>query len=65
MSIGYLVAATIVAWCTFSALAPLRRPRARGAVSFLSALVFNEQPWRRAAKNRAARAIAAATGEEA
>ncbi len=44
MPIGYLVAVTLVAWCTLFALAPLRRPRALGVMSFTFGFVLNELP---------------------
>jgi hypothetical protein len=43
--IGYVVTATIVAWCTLLALAPLRRPFALGAMSFGFGFVLNELPF--------------------
>jgi hypothetical protein len=43
--IGYLVSATVVAWCTLFALAPLRRPGALGAMSFRFGLLLNELPF--------------------
>ncbi|WP_433235178.1 alpha/beta hydrolase [Streptosporangium sp. CA-135522] len=45
MPIGYLVPVALVAWCTVFALAPLRRPRFLGAMSFRSGLVLNELPF--------------------
>jgi acetyl esterase/lipase len=43
--VGYLVAVALVAWCTLSALAPMRRPRVLGAMSFFFGLVLNESPF--------------------
>jgi acetyl esterase/lipase len=45
MPIGYLVAATFVAWCTLFALFPLRRPGALGAMSFRFGFLLNELPF--------------------
>jgi acetyl esterase/lipase len=42
--IGYLVAVVIVAWCTFFAVLPLRRPRALGRWTWRFSLVLNELP---------------------
>jgi acetyl esterase/lipase len=43
--IGYLVTAALAAWCTLLALAPLRRPFALGAMSFLFGFALNELPF--------------------
>jgi hypothetical protein len=43
--IGYLVTATLVAWCTVLALAPLRRPGVLGAMSFRFGFLLNELPF--------------------
>lgn len=44
MPVGYLIAVTLVALCTVSALMPLRRPRVAAAVSFRLATALNELP---------------------
>ena len=43
--IGYLVTGALACWCTLLALAPLRRPLALGAMSFLFGFVLNELPF--------------------
>ncbi len=42
--IGYLVTVAIVAWCTFFAVLPLRRPRALARWTWRFSLVLNELP---------------------
>jgi acetyl esterase/lipase len=42
--IGYLVAVLIIAWCTFFAVLPLRRPRTLARWSWGFSLVLNELP---------------------
>jgi acetyl esterase/lipase len=43
--VGYLVATSLLAWCTLLALRPLRRPRPLAALSFRLGLVLNELPF--------------------
>ena len=43
--IGYLVTGALVCWCTLMALAPLRRPLALGAMSFLCGFALSELPF--------------------
>ena len=45
MPVGYLVAVTLVAWSTLFALAPVRRPRALGIISWLFGFLVNELPF--------------------
>ena len=45
MPIGYLVTATLVAWCTLFALAPPRRPSALERLSNMSGFLVNEMPF--------------------
>ena len=42
---GYLITSIAMAWMTFSALVPLRRPRWLAQVSFQSGLLVSEQPF--------------------
>jgi hypothetical protein len=43
--VGYLVTGALACWCTLMALAPLSRPLALGAMSFLVGFVLNELPF--------------------
>ena len=45
MPVGYLVTITLVAWCTLLALAPLRRPRTLGLMSWIFSFLLNELPF--------------------
>jgi hypothetical protein len=45
MPVGYLVSVAFVACCSAFALAPLRRPRTLGLLSWWLGLVINELPF--------------------
>jgi acetyl esterase/lipase len=61
--IGYVVAVGLAAWCTLLAVAPLRRPRALGLMSWRFGLLVSEQPFLAFYWLVASTALAAAQGD--